>query len=347
MFILSKQHRLVAIISFWVVLQQKLAANAFQCQALATKSSFFPQNRSMKCARQSPLWSAASSKHNDLNNNENRPRKRDKIQSVLLQQKKTVLNTLQTLLAKLNIHVETTYLSKRMGSFLVMTALLLGLWLGQPSTVVPKALPSPVTTVVAKKPIAPTPTKATEIPYSQFMDHCVRFRRSTILPMLGSTQQQISRVQLEPGGTKISFWFQGSLHYTRLLEGTTTDHLVQFLHEHRIPFQAATSPRLGGSTGDWSTLLVTGGMGYYLYQQGAFQSLLSSTTKKQRSKQAFKNTTPKTTTFDDIEGVNSAKEAVLELVDSLRNPEKYRLVGARPPTGLLLEGPPGTGKVRT
>jgi cell division protease FtsH len=36
----------------------------------------------------------------------------------------------------------------------------------------------------------------------------------------------------------------------------------------------------------------------------------------------------------------------MELVDTLRNPEKYSLVGARAPTGLLLEGPPGTGKVR-
>ena len=48
--------------------------------------------------------------------------------------------------------------------------------------------------------------------------------------------------------------------------------------------------------------------------------------------------------FDDIEGIDDAKFEVMELVDTLRNPKKYEILGARAPTGLLLEGPPGTGK---
>lgn len=48
--------------------------------------------------------------------------------------------------------------------------------------------------------------------------------------------------------------------------------------------------------------------------------------------------------FEEIEGIDKAKYEVMELVDTLRNPQKYTLVGARPPTGLLLVGPPGTGK---
>jgi len=48
--------------------------------------------------------------------------------------------------------------------------------------------------------------------------------------------------------------------------------------------------------------------------------------------------------FEDIEGIDSAKFEVMELVDSLRNPGKYSILGARAPKGLLLEGPPGTGK---
>jgi cell division protease FtsH len=42
--------------------------------------------------------------------------------------------------------------------------------------------------------------------------------------------------------------------------------------------------------------------------------------------------------------MDSAKFEVMELVDTLRNPDKYAILGARAPTGLLLEGPPGTGK---
>jgi hypothetical protein len=49
--------------------------------------------------------------------------------------------------------------------------------------------------------------------------------------------------------------------------------------------------------------------------------------------------------FQDIQGIDDAKNEVMELVDTLRNPDKYAILGARAPTGLLLEGPPGTGKV--
>lgn len=48
--------------------------------------------------------------------------------------------------------------------------------------------------------------------------------------------------------------------------------------------------------------------------------------------------------FKDIEGIDEAKFEVMELVDSLRNPGKYSILGARAPRGCLLEGPPGTGK---
>jgi cell division protease FtsH len=48
--------------------------------------------------------------------------------------------------------------------------------------------------------------------------------------------------------------------------------------------------------------------------------------------------------FDDIQGIDGAKVEVMELVDTLRNPDKYAILGARAPTGLLLEGPPGCGK---
>lgn len=57
-----------------------------------------------------------------------------------------------------------------------------------------------------------------------------------------------------------------------------------------------------------------------------------------------KNGEESTIQFKDIEGIDDAKFEVMELVDSLRNPGKYAILGARAPRGLLLEGPPGTGK---
>ena len=49
-------------------------------------------------------------------------------------------------------------------------------------------------------------------------------------------------------------------------------------------------------------------------------------------------------TFADVAGADEEKEELQEVVDFLRDPEKYKKIGARIPHGLLLVGPPGTGK---
>jgi len=48
--------------------------------------------------------------------------------------------------------------------------------------------------------------------------------------------------------------------------------------------------------------------------------------------------------FDDVAGNDEAKEEVVEIVDFLKNPERYIDLGAKIPKGVLLVGPPGTGK---
>src|SRR5690606_17385953 len=50
------------------------------------------------------------------------------------------------------------------------------------------------------------------------------------------------------------------------------------------------------------------------------------------------------TTFDDVAGIDDAEEELVEIVDFLRNPEKYTRLGGTIPKGVLLSGPPGTGK---
>ncbi len=61
-----------------------------------------------------------------------------------------------------------------------------------------------------------------------------------------------------------------------------------------------------------------------------------------RAKQ-FTRDMPKIT-FADVAGVDEAKTELMEVVDFLKHPEKYRAIGARTPKGVLLVGPAGTGK---
>lgn len=49
-------------------------------------------------------------------------------------------------------------------------------------------------------------------------------------------------------------------------------------------------------------------------------------------------------TFDDVAGIDEVEGEINDVVDYLRDPDKYRRLGARAPKGVLLSGPPGTGK---
>ena len=58
----------------------------------------------------------------------------------------------------------------------------------------------------------------------------------------------------------------------------------------------------------------------------------------------FDKNTKVNVTFQDVAGLDEAKEEVMEVVDFLKNPKKYTALGGKIPKGVLLVGPPGTGK---
>ena len=63
-----------------------------------------------------------------------------------------------------------------------------------------------------------------------------------------------------------------------------------------------------------------------------------------RSRAKLVESEKQTVTFDDVAGIEEAEEQLVEVVDFLRNPDKYVKLGARIPRGVLLSGLPGTGK---
>ncbi len=81
---------------------------------------------------------------------------------------------------------------------------------------------------------------------------------------------------------------------------------------------------------------------YFLFRQarGAQESIFSFGQSKAK---LFNKDQPKTT-FADVAGVDEAKQELTEIVDFLKNPGKYKAMGARTPKGVLMIGPSGTGK---
>jgi len=63
-----------------------------------------------------------------------------------------------------------------------------------------------------------------------------------------------------------------------------------------------------------------------------------------KSRARLANTSGHRLTFDDVAGVEEAKEEVRELIEFLKHPEKFQRLGGRIPRGILLVGSPGTGK---
>ncbi|GAB2246616.1 hypothetical protein Droror1_Dr00002109 [Drosera rotundifolia] len=70
----------------------------------------------------------------------------------------------------------------------------------------------------------------------------------------------------------------------------------------------------------------------------------SNATGMGRTKAEFQMDPNTGVTFDDVAGIDEAKQEFQEVVEFLKRPEKFAVVGARIPKGVLLVGPPGTGK---
>jgi len=98
----------------------------------------------------------------------------------------------------------------------------------------------------------------------------------------------------------------------------------------------------GGLLINFLPLIIFGGLLFFLFRQarGANSQALSFGRSRAR---LFPANTP-TVTFDDVAGVEEAKQELHEVVDFLKSREKFQSLGARVPKGLLLVGPPGTGK---
>ena len=123
--------------------------------------------------------------------------------------------------------------------------------------------------------------------------------------------------------------------------GVTTDQLSPDKIKLEIK---PPSPWLGVATilGYVLPFVLLAGVFWFVFRQAQGSNNAALSFGKSRARM-FTGDQP-TVTFQDVAGVEEAKEELAEVVEFLREPEKFISLGARIPKGVLLVGPPGTGK---
>ncbi len=171
---------------------------------------------------------------------------------------------------------------------------------------------------------------ATELPYSQLLDRVEAGGISTV-----TTQ----------GDRLISSGRDGKVYVTYLPNGTMAG-IVQRLDAANVEVKTER-PRSGPGLGDillgiLPMLLLIGAWFFFMRQmQGGGRG---GAMGFGRSKAKLLTEAKGRITFDDVAGIDEAKEELGEIVEFLKDPGKFQRLGGKIPKGALLVGPPGTGK---
>ena len=173
------------------------------------------------------------------------------------------------------------------------------------------------------------PSHAPEEPviFSEFMTHLERGEISKVT----MRDSQISAVLKD--GTKISTY---TIEYP---------DLVKALRENGVQIEAKPpdeSPWYITFLVTWGPFVLFLGLWFFLMRQMQIGGNRALSFGKSRARMLTEE--KKKITFADVAGIDEAKEEVVEIIDFLKDPQKFQKLGGRIPKGVLVVGPPGTGK---
>ncbi len=190
------------------------------------------------------------------------------------------------------------------------------------------------------------------IPYSDFLSY-VREGNVARLTMEGQkiTGEFTEPVE-NPDAKEPPDWFPLKAKETTTTadEFTTTlpsigdDRLLPLLEEHGVqvtPVEQQQSLLLNLLFSFGPVLLIIAAVIYFMRQQAGKQSGIFSFGQSRAKQHSIDKPTVK---FSDVAGAEEAKRELVEVVDFLKHPERYKQLGAKIPRGVLLVGSPGTGK---
>ncbi|WP_169753198.1 ATP-dependent zinc metalloprotease FtsH [Campylobacter mucosalis] len=154
-------------------------------------------------------------------------------------------------------------------------------------------------------------------------------------------QKQILKVEISDGSIRALGANQNIFVTKRILSDQT---LIPLLDESGIEYKAYSDTNwLGELIFSW-VLPVFIFFAIWMFFASRMQKNMGGGILGIGSAKKLINSEKPKVKFDDVAGVEEAKDEVVEIVDYLKNPDKYIRLGAKIPKGILLVGPPGTGK---
>lgn len=176
-----------------------------------------------------------------------------------------------------------------------------------------------------------------ELEYSKFLEYVRTDRVAQV--KIDQANGRISGTLTPESGKKAGeeFRAQGP-------QGDIPDADIRLLDEHKVDrdYRERRSNVLGQIAFWVLPFLFIGGLLYWTSRRA--QGQMSGIMNIGRSHAKVHTTEKPSTTFADVAGYRAVKEEIAEVVDFLKNPTKFRDIGARIPKGVLLVGPPGAGK---
>jgi len=157
------------------------------------------------------------------------------------------------------------------------------------------------------------------------------------------TANKVRSVAIGPDGNMSGTLTTGTNFTSSYPTGIQDPQFAQLLDTHNVQVTTqAAETSIGSILLNLLPLALV--VGLFLWMGRSARRQISGISGIGRAKGKVFDTERPTTTFADVAGYEGAKQEVTEVVDFLRNPERYERAGAVGPKGVLMVGPPGTGK---